>query len=1158
MLTSLRWIMSAPLTLLRVSFPSRAAAVQGRSCGLANVLCGALFALLAATAGPAMAQSVLYVRPAAAPAGDGRSWATAYQHPQQALAYCTANPGTRQVWIAAGTYTPDQTGMDRTKSFVAVANVTLLGGFAGTEAELWQRSPTGNITILSGLYAGGARAHRVVRSTNVTGVAFNRLTITKGQSDGDPTDERGSGARVSGGNVTFTQCEFIDNGKAAVALVNAPHGGAIAISGSATVTLIDCLFQGNSAGAGNGGQLGGQPAFIGGHGGAISVESSTLTATRTTFSANRAGSGGTGRCQFGIPPPSTAGGNGGAVWANSATVTFNDCQFVGNWAGSPVGGAMCGNGTVGGSSTSGSGGALATTSTQITINRCRFVDNATRDGVPAYCCDSSQAIQGSNAGDGGALHLINSPANIYNSLIVGNGSGAGGAGYTRPDITAPPGIDGKGAGIFNSGSSTSHAMQLVNCTIASNFNATAATPAGLAGAWRGVTTNSIFWNNNGPAAAQAGQIENPSAGALRHNTIQGWTGSLGGTLNNGSDPQFVDLDGLDNIQGNADDNLNLRGLSPLIDSGRNTDVAALAQTADLLGTPRFLENLGVANTGTGLAPYVDRGAFENAQCIADCDGDGLCDSAELLAGNDVDCNVNGIPDGCEPGGMAQINNPDPLAGEAFAFSVDVDRDWMVVGERYDDGFFAPPGDSGAAHMYQRVDGAWVYRQRLVASDAAIGDQLGNIVTIDGEWAMVAARYDDHTSLSDAGSVYVFRRQAGGLAATGGTWTQTQILRAADPAAADEFGHGLSLDGGLAIVGSLNDDDRGRNSGSAYIYRLNTLSNTWALEQKLSASDGVADAAFGLSVSIQDSPAAGAFARAVVGALGDTQRGHFAGAAYIYARTTAGWMLEQKLIPDVSQAFYFMGEVVALDSDIAVIAARGDDNQSTTDAGAALVFERSGVFPASQWSLATKLVQGPPAGNFGFGFYSAVGDGGRLIAVGSPWKSDELGRPLTGGAEVFIRTPQNTWVRSGELNLTPPPPSAGAGQPTGYFGYALSISERNIISGAYAGVVGSVAGAGWLRSYSADALDCDGNGIPDSCDLAGQPQRDRNANGVLDPCERPACIADYNDDGGVDGEDVAEFFEAWSAGEIRSDVNYDGGVDGGDVSAFFSNWVAAAC
>ncbi|MEC8512116.1 MAG: hypothetical protein VX015_08220, partial [Planctomycetota bacterium] len=32
-------------------------------------------------------------------------------------------------------------------------------------------------------------------------------------------------------------------------------------------------------------------------------------------------------------------------------------------------------------------------------------------------------------------------------------------------------------------------------------------------------------------------------------------------------------------------------------------------------------------------------------------------------------------------------------------------------------------------------------------------------------------------------------------------------------------------------------------------------------------------------------------------------------------------------------------------------------------------------------------------------------------------------------------------------------------------------------------------------------DCDGNGIPDECDLASSPARDIDANGVLDDCER---------------------------------------------------------
>ncbi len=54
---------------------------------------------------------------------------------------------------------------------------------------------------------------------------------------------------------------------------------------------------------------------------------------------------------------------------------------------------------------------------------------------------------------------------------------------------------------------------------------------------------------------------------------------------------------------------------------------------------------------------------------------------------------------------------------------------------------------------------------------------------------------------------------------------------------------------------------------------------------------------------------------------------------------------------------------------------------------------------------------------------------------------------------------------------------------------------------------------------------------------------------------PTCIADFNQDGGVDGQDVEAFFIAWEAGGAAGDINQDGGVDGGDVEAFILRWEA---
>lgn len=57
---------------------------------------------------------------------------------------------------------------------------------------------------------------------------------------------------------------------------------------------------------------------------------------------------------------------------------------------------------------------------------------------------------------------------------------------------------------------------------------------------------------------------------------------------------------------------------------------------------------------------------------------------------------------------------------------------------------------------------------------------------------------------------------------------------------------------------------------------------------------------------------------------------------------------------------------------------------------------------------------------------------------------------------------------------------------------------------------------------------------------------------------PACAADFNQDGGVDGADVEAFYLVWEGGEPCGDVNEDGGVDGGDVETFFVIWENGGC
>lgn len=68
------------------------------------------------------------------------------------------------------------------------------------------------------------------------------------------------------------------------------------------------------------------------------------------------------------------------------------------------------------------------------------------------------------------------------------------------------------------------------------------------------------------------------------------------------------------------------------------------------------------------------------------------------------------------------------------------------------------------------------------------------------------------------------------------------------------------------------------------------------------------------------------------------------------------------------------------------------------------------------------------------------------------------------------------------------------------------------------------------------------------------------NGIIDECDRTCspCAADYDDDGGVTGGDLAAFFFDFEQGLTCADVDGDGGVTGGDLAFFFAAFEAGGC
>ena len=80
-----------------------------------------------------------------------------------------------------------------------------------------------------------------------------------------------------------------------------------------------------------------------------------------------------------------------------------------------------------------------------------------------------------------------------------------------------------------------------------------------------------------------------------------------------------------------------------------------------------------------------------------------------------------------------------------------------------------------------------------------------------------------------------------------TLNEAQKLLASDGAADDAFGYSVAVDGDTAVIGAVQDDDNGGNSGSAYVYTRS--GTTWSRQAKLTASDGAADDWFGRSVAV---------------------------------------------------------------------------------------------------------------------------------------------------------------------------------------------------------------------------------------------------------------------------------------------------------------------
>lgn len=151
-------------------------------------------------------------------------------------------------------------------------------------------------------------------------------------------------------------------------------------------------------------------------------------------------------------------------------------------------------------------------------------------------------------------------------------------------------------------------------------------------------------------------------------------------------------------------------------------------------------------------------------------------------------------------------------------------------------------DSGAAYVYERDQGVWQERAKLVAPDGESSDHFGQSVAVFGDRIAIGAHGEDDP-VSNSGAVYLFDLQEG-------AWSCSQKLEAPDPESNMRFGISVSIEGVHLLAGAYADDDGVLNSGSSYLFRDDGWGYTFA--RKLRASDAAISDFYGKAVALSGS------------------------------------------------------------------------------------------------------------------------------------------------------------------------------------------------------------------------------------------------------------------------------------------------------------------
>jgi hypothetical protein len=488
--------------------------------------------------------------------------------------------------------------------------------------------------------------------------------------------------------------------------------------------------------------------------------------------------------------------------------------------------------------------------------------------------------------------------------------------------------------------------------------------------------------------------------------------------------------------------------------------------------------------------------------------------------------------------------------QRFGTAVAIEGDTLVVG--------APGGTflgtvTGSVYVFERIAGVWQEAARLVTPAQHPSERLRlSVAVADGAvFGTTARRAPYNANLN--GTTYVWRRVEG-------AWALEQELLPPN----------LEVDGyGRALAAQHNEVVIVGNSanGNAWVWRK-PMSGPWALVQTLRPVSAHPLGRYGTSVAFDGE-------NIVVGAeVEPDATGAYVGAVFFHRWDGAEYDFVRRVYADpAASSGGFFGSKLALSDDTLIVPSSGT---VWPPVGAVHVFDGMAAEPTDfevdpDVSYIDVTITFPGLGTFTF----HVPIGGWLTAE----LTQSCSAPVSAQVkEINFDALDNPFVQPvaiGQIQIAglgarmsgnwgdPGDPADVAGDGS----FAQSIVYQAIGAGSWTllglpgdddlstlpmgpatfnGILAGVDGSRELQMHFPQQSHVMDQGL-------GLFNPTITFSGFVAASQQPPCPADYNDDGGVDGDDVIAYFADWDNGLIAADFNGDGGVDGDDVIEFFARW-----